>query len=90
LKENIKINSFTVNVDGKSQQVFIPSSGDKSHDEYLEVAEREKTLDQLKRKPAREKSKVSAEDKAGAIKEMRDYKKQRGMNPRYISGDYTS
>tara|TARA_Y100000310_G_scaffold144390_1_gene143648 strand:+ start:20889 stop:21164 length:276 start_codon:yes stop_codon:yes gene_type:complete len=89
-----KPNVFTVKHEDKEMQVIIPDTGDKSENEFLEVAEREKTLDQLKKRPAREKSKLSGEDRAGAIKEYNDWKKQREsrtINPRYYSvGSYTS
>ncbi len=81
----------TVKHEDKEMQVIIPDTGDKAENQYLEEAEREKTLDQLKKKPAREKSKLSEEDKVAAIKEIQAFKKRKSINPRYISGvSYTS
>jgi len=71
--------------------VIIPDTGDKKEMEYIEAAEREKTLNQLKKKPKREKSKVSNEDKAGVIKEFQLYREKRSINPRFYNvGSYTS
>ena len=83
---------FTVKHEDREMQVIIPDTGDKVEMEALEEIEREKTLDELKKKPKREKSKVSKEDKAGAIKDWRRYldgKKTRTVG-KYFSADYSS
>jgi len=80
-----KMKSFTVKHENKEMQVIIPSTGDTSYDNYLEEAEREKTLDQLKKSPGKSTSKVSKEDKAGALKEYIEFKnrKRRGDIRKY-------
>lgn len=87
-----KAKQFTVKHEDKEMQVIIPETGDKSYDDYLEEAEREKTLDQLKKKPPREKSKLSKEEQAVAIKDWRKYLDQKETRTvgRYFSGDYSS
>ncbi len=86
-----KSNIFTVEHEDREMKVIIPDTGDESENQYLEEAEREKTLDQLKKKPTKEQSKLSKEDKVIAIKEVVDYKKRKSVNPKYISvGSYTS
>jgi len=65
---------ITIKHEDKEMTVLIPQSKDKSYDDYLEVAEREKTLDELKKRPAKVKSKESKEDIAGALKEYTEFK----------------
>jgi len=65
--------NFTVKHEDRETIVIIPDTGDAQEMQYLEEAEREKTLNQLKRKAPREKSNISHEDRAEAIKEWRDH-----------------
>ena len=83
---------FDVKHEDREMRVIIPDTGDRQENEYLELAEREKTLDQLKKKPKREKSKLSKQDQVEAIKELKTFKERRRRNTilRYFSGDYTS
>ena len=83
---------FDVKHEDKEMRVIIPDTGDRQENEYLELAEREKTLDQLKKKPKRGKSKLSKQEQVEAIKEQikhRDDKKGRSAS-RYFPGGYTS
>lgn len=87
-----KAKQFTVKHEDKEMQVIIPDTGDRQEMDYLEEAEREKTLDQLKKKPSKQKSRLSKEEQADAIKDWRKYldqKKTRTVG-RYFSGDYSS
>lgn len=87
-----RLRQFKVKHEDREMQVIIPDTGDKAEMEYLEQAEREKTLAQLKNKPPREKSKPSKEDKAEAIKDWRKYldrKKNRTVG-RYFPADFSS
>jgi len=79
------VRNFTVKHEDKEMQVIIPDSGDKSYDDYLESAEREKTLDQLKKSSPREKSKLSREDIRGNLKEFIEFKnrKKENVNKKY-------
>lgn len=72
-----KIRKIKVEVGDKSMEVLIPESGDKSYDDYLEEAEREKTAEQLRKQPPKPKSKVSKEDIASAIKERMEFDKRK-------------
>jgi len=64
---------FKVKHENKEMEVIIPDTGDAGEMAYLEEAEREKTLTDLKKKPPREESKLSKGDRAEAIKEWRDH-----------------
>lgn len=68
---------FTVKHEDREMEVIIPNSGDKSYDAYLEEAEREKTLDQLKKRGKREKTKLKQGDISGALKEYAEFKKRK-------------
>ena len=88
----MKLNTFKVKHKDREMEVIIPDTGDTAENAYLEEVEREKTLDQLKKSPPKEKSKLSKEEKKLAIKEIKRYQDRRKQNaiPRYFSGDYTS
>lgn len=83
---------FSVKHEDKEMEVIIPDTGDPVEMEVLEEIEREKTLDQLKKKPQREKSKLSKRDQAEAIKDYKRYKDDKKTRTvgRYFSGDYSS
>lgn len=61
-------------------EVFIPQTGDLSYDRYLEEAEREKTLDQLKKSPPRAPSKASKKDIGEALKEIKEFQRRKKEN----------
>ena len=83
----MKIRRFTVRENNREQQVIIPETGDKSYDDYLEQAEREKTTEQLRKAPPRpELTPSQKRDIGGAIKEFNEFKKrkERGETPKYF------
>ncbi len=71
-----EINQFSVKHEGKETIVIIPKTGDRSYDEYLEVAEREKTLDELKKRKT-EKRTHSEKEVSAALKELSDFRKRK-------------
>ena len=79
------IRQFTIKEGDHEMDVVIPESGDKAYDDYLEQAEREKTSEQLKKKPPKPPSKVSKEDLAGIAMEKLEFKgrKRRGNIRKY-------
>jgi len=72
---------FTVKEGNKEREVLIVGTEkemrDKSHMDYLEEAEREKTSAQLKKLPDKPRSDKSKEDIAGALKELADFRRRR-------------
>ena len=74
--EKIELNQFTVKEGDREMDVVIPLTGDTSYDRYLEEAEREKTADQLRKKPPRP---VPADKKevAGILKEIIAFRNRR-------------
>jgi hypothetical protein len=81
----LKIRRFTVKENNQEQTVVIPETGDKSYDDYLEEAEREKTSNELKKKPPRPEPTLSKKDIAGMLKEHREFRerKKRGDIKKY-------
>ncbi len=81
----LPLNTFKVRHGDKEMTVIIPRTGDKSYDEYIEEAEREKTADQLKKAPPKPKSTIPREQVAGALREFREYleRKRKGDIKRY-------
>lgn len=77
--------TITVKHENKEMTVIIPATGDKSYDDYLEVAEREKTLNELKKRPDKPISKISKEDKSGVLKEFLEFRnrKRKGDMKKY-------
>ena len=74
----LPVNKFTVEYQGKTQVVIIPRTGDKSYDEYLEEAEREKTLNELKKPLAHtQERKVPLKDVQGALKEFIEWRNKK-------------
>ena len=71
-----EIKKITVKANDKEMDVFIPQSGDKSYDDYLEEAETEKTENELRKKPPRPESKMSKQEIGGALKEYQEFKKR--------------
>lgn len=76
MEEQIK--KITVEENGKKMDVIIAmteeEAKDKSYVDYMELAQREKTSEQLRKKPARPESKISDSDRRGAIKEAIAYR----------------
>lgn len=81
----LPINKFVVKEGSREMTVVIPQSGDKSYDDYLEEAEREKTAEQLKKKPPKPKATMSKEDVAGMLKEFKKHQlyKEQGFRGKY-------
>ena len=81
-----RIKKIKVAESGSEMNVFIPETGDKSYDDYLEEAETEKTKDQLKKKARKSKTIVSQEQIGGAIKEYQEWvrRKKRGDTRKYF------
>lgn len=80
------INFFTVKEGDREMRVIIPGTGDKSYDEYLEQAEREKTRDQLQKLPPKPVRKTSKKEVGEALKEYREFLRRRreDVNPKYF------
>lgn len=72
---------FTVREGDKERTVVIAGTpkemNDKSHMDYLEQAEREKTSNQLKKLPDKPKSNKSKEDISGALKELSEFRRRK-------------
>ena len=68
----MEIKTFKVKEGNREQTVIIPKTGDKSYDDYLEEAEREKTSEQLK-KNQRPQSTVPREQVVGALREFHNF-----------------
>ena len=69
---------FTVEENGRQVQVVIPKSDDKSYDNYLIEAQKEKTRDQLRKKaPPETPKEKSRESLAGLLKERQEYDRRR-------------
>ena len=83
----LPMNTFTVRENNREVTVMIPGTGDKSYDEYLEEAEREKTAEQLKKKSPRPVSTMDRKQVAGALKEFMEYvnrKRSGDINRKYF------
>lgn len=80
---------FKVKEGDKEREVLIVGTpeemNDKSHMDYLEEAQREKTSDQLKKLPDKPKSKTLKKDVAGILKERIEFRnrKARGEIKKY-------
>lgn len=78
-----EINKFTVKEGNKEMLVVIPKTGDKSYDDYLESSEREKTADQLRKRPDKPAPRASREEVSGALREYNEFKyRQRSEHPK--------
>jgi hypothetical protein len=74
---------FTVEENGKKQEVFIPPTGDRQYDEALVEAYTEKTKSQLRKQKPLPVSKLSLSDKQDAVREMVEYRhRKQGDHPR--------
>jgi len=62
------VKKITVTEGDKTQDVFIAGARDRQELEYLEVAEKEKTADELRKKEPKEKPKKSKEEVAERLK----------------------
>ncbi|MCW4051509.1 MAG: hypothetical protein NWE89_17445 [Candidatus Bathyarchaeota archaeon] len=80
-----EIKQFRVKEGEHEMDVFIPQSGDKSYDDYLEEAEREKTSDELRKKTPKPPQKISDKDMGAQLREYQEFKerKERGEIKRY-------
>lgn len=80
-----EIKRYTVKEGDSEMEIIQPLTGDKSYDEYLEEAEREKTADQLKKAPTKPKSIVPREQIAGSLREFREFleRKRKGDIKRF-------
>ncbi len=81
----LPLNTFKVRQGDREMTIIIPRTGDKSYDEYLEEAEREKTEDQLKKKPPKPKSTIPRDQIAGSLREFREFleRKRKGDIKKY-------
>jgi len=72
------LNRFTVKEGEHEMEVVIPRSGDLLYDRYLEEAEREKTKEQLRKKPPKvPATPQSKQDLAEATREMLEYRNRK-------------
>lgn len=78
------VRKLIVQEGGREMTILIPESGDKSHDDYLEEAELEKTKDELKKNP-KPKSIMPRGQIIGALKEYYEYlqRKKRDDTKKY-------
>jgi len=69
----------------KSMTILLPVTGDKGYDQALEEAQREKTVEQLKKRPAKPVSKTSKADVSGALREWNEFnnRQKRGEGKKY-------
>ena len=65
---------ITVEHEGRSMDVIIPETGDKEYDNALIEWQKEKTLNDLKKRPKKPPMKVSKEDRQGAMKEYNEFR----------------
>jgi len=72
---------FTVKTEDREREVFIVGTEkemkDESYMNYLEVAEKEKTLDQLKKIPPRPQPTMSKKEIGKALKERLEFDKRK-------------
>lgn len=80
-----EIKKITVREGEHSMDVFIPQSDDRSYNDYLEEAEREKTSDELRKKPPKPPQKISDKDMGAQLREYQEFKerKKRGDIKRF-------
>jgi len=81
-----EVREFTVKEGEHEMTVVIPESDDKSYDDYLEQAEREKTSAQLKKKPPKPTPKISDKDLSNIAREKLEFRerKRRGEIRKYF------
>ena len=77
------IKTFDVKEGNREMKVIIPETGDKVWDAELELAEREKTRDQL-RTNQRPVSKVNKKEVGEALKDLKDFYNAKRENRRRI------
>lgn len=65
----------------KKKIVFIPDTGDKAETEYLIEAEREKTLNELKKAPDKPKPKYSNKEIGAMLNEYNQFLKRKRESP---------
>jgi hypothetical protein len=79
------VKSFTVKEGDKQQGVVIAmtpeEARDKSYVDYMELAQREKVSDALRKAPEKEAPKHSKAESVGALKEFNESKKWHEANP---------
>lgn len=73
-----EVKKITVKEGEHQMDVFIPQSGDTSYDNYLEEAEREKTSEELKKKPPKPPQKVSDKEMGAQLREYHEFKERKG------------
>ena len=62
--------------------VFYPATGDRIYDEEIEITEREKTLEQMKKQPPKRKATPrEKEDIIGAMREVQEFFERKKENP---------
>ncbi len=75
------IRKIDVTENGQTTELFIPETGDKSYDDYIEEAETEKTRDELKHRLPREKPKYSKEEIGQALRDLSDFRRRKKESP---------
>ena len=79
--------NITVKEGNREQILLVCPTDTKDEQDYLIEAEIEKTKNYLKKKPPKEKSKLSKSDQAGMIKEFIEFKERNktgtGNNKKY-------
>ena len=75
------IEKIKVKEGDKEQDVIIAMTEDEANDrsyrDYLRLGAKERTQEQLRKKPARPESKVSMEDRSGILKDFNEFNNRR-------------
>ena len=79
----IKTVKFTVKEAGRSMDVVVPLSNDKSYDNYVIESEKEKTKEQLRNMPPPKPINMGAREKLGeGLREYKEYQRRKSENTR--------
>jgi hypothetical protein len=76
--------NIEVTENGRTQILIVPPMKDKLHQDAIIQEEIQKTREELRKKPPKEKSKLSKKEIGGQLKEFNDWrkKKERGTGNR--------
>ena len=66
-----------VSYGGRTRVVIIPSTGDLEYDRYLEEAQKEKTLEELKKLPPKPERTTSVANVAGMLREYAEFRNRK-------------
>jgi len=74
------MSKIIVKENGRERTIFLPNTGDRSYDEALREAYVEKTRDELRKMPPKEKGNMSRQDIKEYLRERREFNeyKKRG------------